>query len=47
MYCDRMDIACQLDAVDTLLTDAEVLPDTLEVELRLYRDRLLAAATGR
>jgi hypothetical protein len=42
-----MDIARQLDAVDTLLTDAEVLPATLEVELRLYRERLAAAATCR
>jgi hypothetical protein len=42
-----MDIACQLDAVDTLLSDAEVLPATLEVELRLYRERLTAAATFR
>ena len=30
MYSGRMDIARQLDAVDTLLTDPEVLPDTLE-----------------
>jgi hypothetical protein len=42
-----MEIARQLDAVDTLLSHAEVLPDTLEVELHLYRDRLLAAAPGR
>jgi hypothetical protein len=47
MYPGRMDIARQLDAVDTLLTDAEMLPDTLEVELHLYRDRLLAAVVGR
>jgi hypothetical protein len=42
-----MDIARQLDAVDTLLTDAEILPDTLEAELHLYRERLAAATTSR
>ena len=42
-----MDIARQLDAVDTLLTDAEILPDTLEAELHLYWERLTAAATSR
>jgi hypothetical protein len=42
-----MDIARQLDAIDTLLTDAEILPDTLEAELHLYRERLTAAATSR
>lgn len=47
MYPGRMDIARQLDAVDTLLTDPEVLPDTLEVELHLYRERLTAAGTSR
>jgi hypothetical protein len=47
MYSGHMDIARQLDAVDTLLADAEVLPDTLEVELRLYRERLTAAAISR
>jgi hypothetical protein len=43
----RMDITRQLDAVDTLLTDAEVLPATLEVELHLYRERLATAAVSR
>lgn len=42
-----MDIALQLEAIDTLLTDAEMLPDTLEVELHLYRERLAVAATCR
>jgi hypothetical protein len=46
MYGGRMNIARQLDAVDTLLADADILPDTLEVELHLYRDRLLAAVPG-
>lgn len=45
MDASLMDITRQLDAVDTLLTHAEVLPDTLEVELYLYRDRLAAAAS--
>lgn len=43
----RMDITRQLDAVDTLLNDAEVLPATLEVELHLYRERLATAAASR
>jgi hypothetical protein len=33
----------QLDAVGILLTHAELLPTTLETELRLYRERLAAA----
>jgi hypothetical protein len=33
----------QIGACDLLLADAELLPDTLEVELRLYRERLAAA----
>ena len=41
----RMDITRQLDAVDTLLIDAEILPDTLEVELHLYRERLTSAVS--
>jgi hypothetical protein len=47
MDAARTDITRQLAAVDTLLTAAEALPDTLEVELHLYRDRLTAAATSR
>lgn len=32
-----------LDAVDVLLRHAEAIPDTLEVELHLYRERLTVA----
>jgi hypothetical protein len=46
-YPKNMDIARQLDAVDTLLTDTDVLRDTLEVELHLYRERLAAATACR
>jgi hypothetical protein len=39
----HMDLTDQLDAVEVLLRQAEVIPDTLEVELYLYRERLTAA----